>query len=58
MKRRRKLSPAGNGLVAVLIWWAWNVIWFAGCIAASVYLARILVGMLYVALVLGVGAPW
>lgn len=58
MKRRRKLSPAGNGPVAVLLWWAWNVLWFAGCIAATVYLARILVGMLYLALVVGVGAPW
>lgn len=57
MKRRRKLSPAGNGPVAVLLWWGWNVIWFAGCIAATIYLARILFGMLYVVFVLGVGWP-
>lgn len=57
MTRRRKLSPAGNGPVAVLLWWGWNVIWFAGCIAATIYLARILFGMLYVVFVLGVGWP-
>lgn len=57
MKRRRKLSPAGNGPVAVLLWWLWNVIWFGACIAATIYLARLLVAMLYFALIRGVGAP-
>lgn len=57
MKRRRKLSPAGNGPVAVLLWWLWNVIWFGACILATIYLARILVALLYFALVRGVGAP-
>lgn len=57
VKRRRKLSPAGNGPVAVGLWWLWNVIWFAGCLAATIFLVRLLVGTLYVAFVLGVGAP-
>lgn len=57
VKRRRKLSPAGNGPVAVLLWWAWNVIWFGACILATIYLARMLVAMLYFALIKGVGAP-
>ena len=57
MTRRRKLSPAGNGPVAVGLWWLWNVVWFGACIAATIYLARLLVAMLYVAFVLGVGAP-
>ncbi len=57
MKRRRKLSPAGNGPVAVILWWGWNVVWFGTCIAATVYLARILVALLYFALIKGVGAP-
>jgi hypothetical protein len=55
--RRRKLSPAGNGPVVVLAWWLFNVAWFAGCIAATIYLARILVALLYLALIKGVGAP-
>lgn len=57
MTRRRKLSPFGNGPVAVVGWWAWNVAWFGACIAATVYLARLLVGMLWLALIEGVGAP-
>lgn len=55
--RRRKLSPGGNGPVAVLIWWLWNVIWFGACILATIYLARLLLATLYLAFVRGVGAP-
>lgn len=54
---RRKLSPFGNGPIAVGFWWLFNLAWFGGCIVAAVLLARILVGMIYVAFVLGVGAP-
>lgn len=57
MTRRRKLSPFGNGPVAVVVWWVWNVLWFGGCIIATVWLARLLVAMLWFALVQGVGAP-
>lgn len=57
MTRRRKLSPFGNGPVAVVAWWVWNVLWFGGCIIATVWLARLLVAMLWFALVQGVGAP-
>jgi hypothetical protein len=57
VKRRRKLSPAGNGPLAVLLWWLWNVIWFGACILATIYLARILIALLYFALVRGVGTP-
>lgn len=57
MTRRRKLSPFGNGPVAVVGWWVWNVAWFGGCILATVWLGRLLVAMLWLALVRGVGAP-
>lgn len=57
MTSRRKLSPFGNGPVAVTFWWVFNAVWFGACIVAAIYLVRILVAMLYVAFVQGVGAP-
>ena len=57
MTRRRKLSPLGNGPIALTIWWAWNAVWFSACVLATIFLSWLLAATLYFALVLGVGAP-
>lgn len=55
MARRRKLGAFGNGPVAVLLWWVWTVALFGGCILATVWLGRLLVAMVWLALVHGPG---
>lgn len=50
MTRRRKRTPFGNHPGIVIAWWIFNVAWFAGCIWATVWLARLLVALILWAL--------
>lgn len=57
MARRRKLSPLGNGPIALTLWWGWNIVWFTACVLATIFLVWLLAATLYFAFVRGVGAP-
>lgn len=50
MTRHGKRTPFGNHWAIVVSWWIWSAAWFTGSIIATIWLARLLAGLLFYAL--------